>query len=129
MKGEYSSEQRGYDKDPGGGLSGAPVYSQPIGLSDVLKLGLWQDFGSRSEYNYQMTMFQPVGGMDMIARALARELDGAIRFGCEGHRGPAGRGRRHRRVRGCKTAGPRRRRRAPIGASARSRFPCCRGSR
>ena len=81
VKGEYSSEQRGYDKDPGGGLSGAPLYSQPIGLSDVLRLGLWQDFGSRSEYNYQMTMFQPVGGMDMITRALARELGGAIRFG------------------------------------------------
>lgn len=82
-KGEYSSEQRGYDKAPGGGLSGAPVYSQPIGLNDVLKLGLWQDFGSRGEYNYQMTMFQPVGGMDMIAHALARELDGTIRFGAK----------------------------------------------
>src|SRR5262245_6697138 len=81
VKGEYSSERRGFDKDPGGGLSGEPVYSQPIGLSDILKLGLWQDFGSRNEYNYQMTMFQPVGGMDMIARAFARELDGVIRFG------------------------------------------------
>ena len=81
VKGEFSSEQRGYDKDPGGGLSGAPVHSQPIGLSDVLRAGLWRDFGSRGEYNYQMTMFQPVGGMDMIARALARELNGVIRFG------------------------------------------------
>jgi len=83
VKGEYSSENRGYDKDPGGGLSGAPVYSQPIGLADVLKLGLWQDFGSRSEYNYQMTMFQPVGGMDMIARALARDLGDVIRVGAK----------------------------------------------
>jgi monoamine oxidase len=81
VKGEYSSEHRGYDKDPGGGVSGAPVYSQPIGLSDVLRLGLWQDFGSRGEYNYQMTMFQPVGGMDAIPRALAREVDGSIRYG------------------------------------------------
>jgi monoamine oxidase len=83
VKGEYSSEQRGYDKDPGGGLSGEPIYSQPIGLSDVLSAGLWQDFGSRNEYNYQMTMFQPVGGMDMIAQALARELNGVIRFGAK----------------------------------------------
>ena len=82
-RGEYSSEQRGFDKAPGGGLSGAPAYSQPIGLSDVLKLGLWRDFGSRNEYNYQMTMFQPVGGMDMIGRALARELGDVIRFGAK----------------------------------------------
>jgi monoamine oxidase len=83
VRGEYSSEHRGYDRDPGGGLSGAPVYSQPIGLSDVLRAGLWQDFGTRNEYNYQMTMFQPVGGMDMIPRALARELDGVVRFGAK----------------------------------------------
>ena len=83
VKGEFSSEQRGYDKDPGGGLSGAPVYSQPIGLSDVLRAGLWRDFGSRGEYNYQMTMFQPVGGMDMIPRALAREVDDVIRLGAK----------------------------------------------
>jgi monoamine oxidase len=83
VKGEFSSEQRGYGKDPGGGASGAPVYSQPIGLSDVLTAGLWRDFGSRGEYSYQMTMFQPVGGMDMIAKALARELDGVIQFGAK----------------------------------------------
>ena len=83
VKGEFSSEQRGYDKDPGGGLSGAPVYSQPIGLSDVLRAGLWRDFGSRGEYNYQMTMFQPAGGMDMIPRALSREVDDVIRFGAK----------------------------------------------
>ena len=82
-KGEFSSELRGYDKDPGGGLTGVPVYSQPIGLSDVLRAGLWRDFGSRGEYNYQMTMFQPVGGMDMIARALARDVESLIRFGAK----------------------------------------------
>ena len=81
VKGELSSERRGFDKDPGGGLSGEPGYSQPIGLSAVLKAGLWTDFGSRNEYDYQMTMFQPVGGMDMIPRALGRELEPAIRLG------------------------------------------------
>ena len=106
VKGEYSSEHRGYDKDPGGGLSGAPVYSQPIGLSDVLRAGLWQDFGSRSEYNYQMTMFQPVGGMDMIARALARELDGVIRFGSKVTAVRQDASGVTRGVRGCEAAGP-----------------------
>jgi monoamine oxidase len=80
-KGEITSARRGYDKDPGGGLSAEPLYSQPIGLSDILKVGLWTTFGSRGEYDAQMTLFQPVGGMDMISRALARDLDGMIRFG------------------------------------------------
>jgi len=81
VRGPLSSERRGYDKDPGGGLSAEPLYSQPIDLSDILKVGLWTTFGSRGEYDYQMTMFQPAGGMDMIARALAREAGGVIRFG------------------------------------------------
>ncbi len=83
VKGELSSDRRGFDKAPGGGLSGEPDYSQPLSLSDVLKASLWSTFGSRNEYDYQMTMFQPAGGMDMIPRALARELGSAIRFGAK----------------------------------------------
>lgn len=79
-KGFDSSERRGYDKDQGGGLSGEPEFSQPVSLSDVLKFDLWNHFGARHEYDYQAVMFQPVGGMDMIARAFAREVGNLIRF-------------------------------------------------
>src|SRR5262249_21975163 len=79
-KGPQSSVRRGYDKDEGGGLSGEPEYSQPIGLADILKMKLWSEFGSRHEYEYQATMFQPVGGMDMIARGFQREVGSLVRF-------------------------------------------------
>jgi monoamine oxidase len=80
VKGEESSERRGYQKDQGGGLSGEPENSQPIALSDLLGMNLWSEFGSHHEYDYQATLLQPVGGMDMIARAFAREVGGLIRF-------------------------------------------------
>ncbi|MDE2476106.1 MAG: flavin monoamine oxidase family protein [Alphaproteobacteria bacterium] len=79
VKGEASSDHRGFDRDPGGGLAGVPEFSEPIDLSSLLNMGLWTDFGSRGEYDYQSPMFQPVGGMDMIARAFAREVGRLIR--------------------------------------------------
>ncbi|MGA9423030.1 MAG: FAD-dependent oxidoreductase, partial [Rhodanobacteraceae bacterium] len=41
-RGESSSAQRGFDKDPGGGLDGKPIPSQPISPRDVLRSKLWQ---------------------------------------------------------------------------------------
>ena len=79
-KGAVASFRRGYDKDAGGGLSGEPDDSQPIGLSDLLTLNLWSQFGTRHEYEYQSPMFQPVGGMDAIARGFQREVGNLIRF-------------------------------------------------
>jgi monoamine oxidase len=73
-----ASERRGYERDPGGGLSGAPVPSQPLGLSDVLKSQLWRDLMPGLNYDFQTTLFQPVGGMDMIARALGACLSNEV---------------------------------------------------
>ena len=75
-----SGNRRGYDKDPGGGLSAVPIPSEPIALSDLLKSGLWQGLLPGANYEFQTTLFQPVGGMDMIARAFAREVGDLIRF-------------------------------------------------
>ncbi len=75
-----TSERRGYDKDPGGGLGGAPVPSTPIGLDDILKARIWQGLVAGNSYDFLTTMFQPVGGMDMIAKAFARELGDLIRY-------------------------------------------------
>ena len=41
-----ASNRRGYERDPGGGLDGAPQLSQPIGLADLLKSGLWRALSS-----------------------------------------------------------------------------------
>jgi monoamine oxidase len=78
LKGPTTSNRRGFEVDPGGGLGGKPVYSEPIGLSEVLGSGLWQSLNDI--YDMQTTMFQPVGGMDMVSRAFARELGGLIRY-------------------------------------------------
>jgi monoamine oxidase len=78
--GALASERRGWDSDPGGGLSGAPVPSTPLGLADILGSRLWQNLSAGGNYEFHMPMFQPKGGMDMIARAFRREVGDLIRF-------------------------------------------------
>jgi monoamine oxidase len=78
--GPASSERRGYERDPAGGVAGPPLPSQPLALSDLLKSRMWQGLFPGANYEFQTTMFQPVGGMDMIARAFAREIADLIRF-------------------------------------------------
>jgi monoamine oxidase len=73
-----SAESRGYTQAPGGGLSAAPSPSDPVALSDILKSRLWRYLQNFANYNFQTTMFQPVGGMDMIGKAFARELGEVI---------------------------------------------------
>jgi monoamine oxidase len=75
-----TSLRRGFDKDPGGGANGLPTPSQPLALDDLLKSGLWQGLLPAVNYEFHTTLFQPVGGMDMIARAFAREVADLIRF-------------------------------------------------
>jgi monoamine oxidase len=78
--GFYASTRRGWDKPPGGGLSAEPVTSTINSSSDVLKSGMWRALSIALDYDYQTTLFQPVGGMDMIARAFAREVGDLIRL-------------------------------------------------
>lgn len=75
-----SAEFRGYAKDPGGGLGAAPLAGEPIALSDILQSRLWRALQNADAYLFQTTMFQPVGGMDMIGKAFAREVGDLIRY-------------------------------------------------
>jgi monoamine oxidase len=75
-----SAAFRGYAKPAGGGLDAAPIAGEPIGLSDILKSGLWRYLQNFSRYEFQTTMFQPVGGMDMIGKAFAREVGDLIQY-------------------------------------------------
>jgi monoamine oxidase len=75
-----SAEFRGYARDPGGGLGADPLPSDPVGLSDILKSRVWRYLQNFARYNFQTTMFQPVGGMDMIGKAFAREIGDIIRY-------------------------------------------------
>jgi monoamine oxidase len=75
-----SAEYRGYAVAPGGGLTAMPEPSEPATLSDILKSHLWRYLQNFANYNFQTTMFQPVGGMDMIGKAFAKELGDIIRY-------------------------------------------------
>ncbi|MDH6232695.1 monoamine oxidase [Mesorhizobium soli] len=79
-KGAVSAEFRGYEKDPGGGLGGAPIPGEPIGLSDILKSGLWGSLANFGLYEFQTTMFQPVGGMGKIGEAFAKQVGDLITY-------------------------------------------------
>lgn len=75
-----TSGQRGFDRPPGGGVNGAPTPSQVAGLSDVLDPRVWQTMSFYFSTTMQTTMFQPVGGVDMIGKAFAKRLGKMIRL-------------------------------------------------
>jgi monoamine oxidase len=75
-----SADFRGYAKDPGGGLGAAPVAGEPIAMSDILRSRMWRYLQNFALHEFQTTMFQPVGGMDMIGKAFAREVGDLIRY-------------------------------------------------
>ena len=75
-----SAEFRGYAREPGGGLDAAPVPGEPLALSEILKSRMWRYLQNFALHEFQTTMFQPVGGMDMIGKAFAREVGDLIRY-------------------------------------------------
>src|SRR5271167_2568277 len=81
--GDDSAYHRSYAKDPGGGLDAEPVAGEPIGLHDILTSRLWRGLQSFLSYDFQTTMFQPVGGMGRIGEAFARQIPDRIRYGAK----------------------------------------------
>ncbi|MBO9574405.1 MAG: flavin monoamine oxidase family protein [Sphingobium sp.] len=75
-----ASAQRGYERPPGGGVNGAPIPSEVGGLPDVLDQRVWGTVSGFFNRTQQLTMFQPVGGIDMIGKAFAKALTGKIRL-------------------------------------------------
>jgi monoamine oxidase len=72
------SLRRGYNKMPTAGPDGAPTPSQPFGRGELMKSGLWQWLSFNMSYEMQTTMFQPVGGMDMIGKGFARQVNDLV---------------------------------------------------
>jgi monoamine oxidase len=77
---DRSSERRGYEKEPGGGLTARPIPSKPVGLSDILDSGLWQGISAGDVFDMQTALFQPVGGMGRVGEAFGRELGPLIQY-------------------------------------------------
>ena len=75
------TEGRGYDIEPGPGVNPGPgKITAPYSFSDVLSSGAWRTLASVSAYEQQKTMFQPVGGMDRIAKGFEGAVGHLIRY-------------------------------------------------
>ncbi|GBQ33335.1 NAD(P)-binding protein [Gluconacetobacter azotocaptans] len=70
----HTSTRRGWERRPGGGPDGAPVPSQLLDRHDLFKPGMWQSLAFFMNYEMQTTMFQPVGGVDMIGKGFAKQV-------------------------------------------------------
>lgn len=75
---------RGYDPYPGAAGSPGTELGPVPGLSDVLASGVGEYFSFEFEFDQAMLMFQPVGGMDQIPRALTRAIGAQkVKLGCQ----------------------------------------------
>jgi monoamine oxidase len=80
-----ASARRGYHTAPGSGETAGTIADAHV-LSDIIQSGLMDpDFYNVAEYTYelQMTMFQAVGGMDNIAKALEKKIVSTLQTGVE----------------------------------------------
>ncbi|MFT3687823.1 flavin monoamine oxidase family protein [Paenirhodobacter sp.] len=80
VKGEKTSSFRGFEKAEGGGLSGEPEPSEPHSLSVVLQSKLWRSLTAGDNLHMQSTIFQPIGGMDMIAKGFESQVGDVITY-------------------------------------------------
>jgi monoamine oxidase len=74
VAGRTSAERRGYEVNKGGGLMPEPVGGEPIALTDLLKSDVWRAITFGQTHQWQSTIFQPVGGMDMTPKAIGTTL-------------------------------------------------------
>jgi monoamine oxidase len=75
-----TSLRRGFAVDVGGGLMPEAVPSEPLDRKALLDSNLWKSIATGQEYEFQTSIFQPVGGMDMIARAFEKQVGDLIRY-------------------------------------------------
>jgi monoamine oxidase len=51
-----SSDRRGFEKDPGGGLTARPIPSEPLAMSELLQSRLWGAIATGHGYEFQNTI-------------------------------------------------------------------------
>jgi len=72
---------RGYKVNPGAGVNPGPgIPSDPLGFQELLASRLGNVYSAVHEFEQQATMFQPVGGMDAIAKAFEKRVGKSIRY-------------------------------------------------
>lgn len=75
-----ASAFRGYKDWPAGGLMSKPAASEPLDFKELLHSGLWGLLLDYFNTEYQHTIFEPVGGMDQIARGFTNEVGDMIEY-------------------------------------------------
>ena len=75
-----SSRRRGFERPQGGGVLGEPIPSDPYPFKDIMDSGIWRTVAQHMSIDHQHSMFQPVGGMGMIGRGFAKQVEGKIRY-------------------------------------------------
>src|SRR5699024_5666925 len=75
-----ASQFRGFKDWPAGGLMPKPSPSEPMDFKELLHSGLSQMPLFHFNTEVQQTMFQPVGGMEQIARGFAGEVGDMIEY-------------------------------------------------
>ena len=73
------SARSGYQAPPGA-ADQSGVLRDPLDMHALLDANLWDGVLFEEMFDMQATMFQPIGGMDRIAAAFEKRLDGVIRF-------------------------------------------------
>jgi monoamine oxidase len=70
----------GFDVLPAAGdVAGVP--SDPLGLLPLIRAGFGSYYKPEREIDQQLTMFQPIGGIDALPRAFVARLPDRIRYG------------------------------------------------
>ena len=91
---DKASESRGfvYQDLPAAGAHPGKL-SNPLDFETIIKAGFGKHLGFEHQFDQQPTMFQPVGGIDNIARAFEKRVGDLIRYRTEVkeiRRAPAG---------------------------------------
>lgn len=71
---------RGWETRPGGGLMPEAEPAEPLDRAALLQSGLWDQLFNLQGYQFEPPMFEPVGGMDAITDALARDVGELIQY-------------------------------------------------
>lgn len=79
-KGRESSGRRGWEKQPGGGLTAVPIPSEPMTTETILRSGMWRAIGQNLSFEHQQSIFQPVGGMEQVAKGFERAAGHLVRL-------------------------------------------------
>jgi monoamine oxidase len=79
----YQGSSRSGFKTLPGAAEQVGVPRDPVPLGTLLDEEMWTAMLFEEGFDFQATMFQPVGGMDHIPKAFARRLGPVVRLGCE----------------------------------------------